>query len=682
MSRTKKLVFSLLTVVAFFLALEAVLTVAGVWPIAATEDPYVGFSSQLPLMLPATDENGTAILKTAPDKLVLFNEQKFAATKPARTRRIFCLGGSTTFGRPYADPTSYSNWLRELLPTVDGNTKWEVINAGGVSYASYRVATVMEELAQYDPDLFIVFSAHNEFLERRTYADMFERSQGLLDVTALLSKTRTWSAMSRLLNRDGSFAKADMLPAEVDEMLNHSVGPEAYHRDDDWKQKVVTHYRLNLSRMVKIAEHAGADIVFVTPASNEKDCSPFKSELSDDLNPQQKESFYRSYRRGIERARSRSFEVALESFHSAKLIDDRHADLHFQIGKSMIAVGHLEDASREFRRALSEDICPLRATDEISQAVRVCAAEHDVAVVDFERQLRADCQSRFGHPILGEEYFLDHVHPRGEVHGQLAVWIIESLLARSIISGSKPTEQDIETVTERIKSRLDPESQGVALRNLAKVLHWSGKFSEAQPRAADALQLLPDDPESLLIVADCLSQTGQADEALETYDHLLQIHPLYLRAMLPFAELLISRQQFERAKPLLESANGLHEIDHPDQIRIKYCLGQVHIGLGQYWNAIEVLEDVRQIFPDDSRTLFLLAQSYSGIGEHEQAVDLYRHVLTLEPYHVAAHQRLGLMLLQQQEPKEAILHFEAALKLEPDNDQLRQNLTIAKQLAE
>ena len=49
-----------------------------------------------------------------------------------------------------------------------------MINAGGISYASYRVAVVIKELARYEPDLFIIYTGHNEFLEERTYRTLIE----------------------------------------------------------------------------------------------------------------------------------------------------------------------------------------------------------------------------------------------------------------------------------------------------------------------------------------------------------------------------------------------------------------------------------------------------------------------------------------------------------------------------
>ncbi len=682
MSPTKKLLFSLVTILAFFLLVEGVLAVVGVSPLTATEDPLVGFSSRLPLMLPTKNETGEPILRTAPNKLVWFNDQRFVAKKPADTQRVFCVGGSTTFGRPYWDATSYSGWLRELLPVVDSRKHWEVINAGGVSYASYRVAAVMEELAQYEPDLFIVYSAHNEFLEHRTYADMMEQSDSTVNITAMLAATRTWSALKRLVNQSPPSTKRELLPAEVDEMLNHSVGPAEYHRDESWKRKVIEHYRVNLSRMIDIARRSGAAIVFITPASNEKDCSPFKSELDDHLATDRQDEFLRLYRRGIDQSAAGDHTSALQTFKNATEIDETHAGLHYEIGKSLLALMRHDQAQKAFRRALNDDVCPLRAIDEITLAIHSSADRGNVPVVDFEKQLRAVCQTEFGHQILGDEYFLDHVHPRNEVHQQLALWIISTLRESSLIDGDQPSEMAIKAVDHKIQSQIDPYANGVALRNLAKVLHWAGKFSEAAPRALDALELLPDDPESLLVLADCLTQMGRYDEALARYDHLLNTHSLYFRAVLPFAELLVARQEFDRAKPLLQSAIELYEANDPKHTRAQYFLGITHVDLGEFRKAIPLLQQVHETYPDEPRTLFYLAQSKSGVGENEQAIELYRKALVLDPDDPSIHQRIGLILLKKRQAEEAIKHFETALRLDPDNQQLHQHLEIARQLIE
>jgi tetratricopeptide (TPR) repeat protein len=331
---------------------------------------------------------------------------------------------------------------------------------------------------------------------------------------------------------------------------------------------------------------------------------------------------------------------------------------------------------------MNEDVCPLRAIDEISTIVRTQAAQRGVPLIDFEARLRSDCETRFGHTILGKEYFLDHVHPRIEVHQKLALWIIEGLLERGIIGGKMPAVEEIAAVTQAIQSRIDWPAHGVALRNLAKVLHWSGKFSEAAPHAEKALQLLDNDPESLLVLADCLNQLGDRDQAVAYYDQLLTAHPFYVRAMIPFGELLISREKYDRAKRLLEAAVGLHDANDPKRARAKFLLGQAHLQLGEYSQAEALLQQLHDEYPDDPQTLFFLAQSKSDAGDSDQALELYRQVLTLDPQHAPTHQRIGFLLLKKQRPREAIKYFDAALQLDPANEQTRQSLEIANQLVE
>jgi len=72
----------------------------------------------VPLFVEETDPDGRKFLATPENKLVFFNQQRFPREKAPETYRIFCLGGSTTYGRPYNDTTSFAGWLRQ--PTLAG----------------------------------------------------------------------------------------------------------------------------------------------------------------------------------------------------------------------------------------------------------------------------------------------------------------------------------------------------------------------------------------------------------------------------------------------------------------------------------------------------------------------------------------------------------------------------------
>jgi tetratricopeptide (TPR) repeat protein len=604
----RKLIYGLLPTICLLVGAEFLLAIIGVRPVSDRRDPYVGFSSRFPLFQEVPSENGQSIMSTVPSKLVWFNQQSFAKRKAAGVKRIFCVGGSTTFGRPFADSTSYAGWMRELLPLVDATCKWEVINAGGVSYASYRVATLMEELANYEPDLFVVYSAHNEFLERRTYAGMFEQPAWALGLQSVVARTRVFALVDRISGTSSSLANsADILPAEVDERLNHTVGPADYERDPVWQRKVIAHYRLNLQRMVRIAEDAGARIVFVSPASNEKDCSPFKSQATAGLPPEDESRFAKLMSDAAAEVNALQFGAAADLYREAVTVDAMFAESEYGLGKALYELQDFEAALTAFERARENDVCPLRALESLSEAVRQVASQNNVPLIDFERLLRAACRQQLGHECLGDEYFLDHVHPTIEVHRQLAMWIINGLQQSGFVSAEYQLDDQslaVHEVVRRVNASLDTQANGVALRNLAKVLHWSGKFAEAAPRARDALELLPRDPESRFVLADCLKNMGDTEGALGQYELLMAEHADYGRAYLPYGELLASTQALEPAKAYLMLAI----LREPDNAYAHAVLGRVHMTLDENRFALESLEKANALGSSDLSTEQMLEE--------------------------------------------------------------------------
>lgn len=679
LSWQKKLTFTCVTTGSFFLLLEGTLALVGVNPVTQTGDPLIGFSSQVPLMEAASNDAGESVLRTAPGKLIWFNQQSFLAKKRANTQRIFCVGGSTTYGRPFADLTSYSGWLRELLPVVDKSTKWEIVNTGGVSYASYRVATVMEELAQYEPDLFIVYCAHNEFLERRTYEGMFDRSSIARDIDAALQKTRTWSLVRHSLLRSESESKSsiELLPAEVDEMLNHSIGPLDYHADDDWHDKVLQHYEMNLERMVSIARDAGAAIIFVTPASNLRDCSPFKSETSIELSEDQASKVTQFVDRAKQNLIDKRFDAAVTSCRAALAIDAAHAEAHYQAGRALFQLGRYDEAEDAFKHAIDDDICPLRAISSISNALRRVASSKQVPLADFQNLLRDKCQTEFGHGCIGGEYFLDHVHPTIDIHRQLALWILAKLQSQAFVGGSAPSDTEMDLIRRDIEEQIDIDVQGIALRNLAKVLHWSGKFSEAAPRARDAIELVPRDLESHFILADCLFNMNRVDEAFAQYELLLLVGD-FPRAYLPYGEMLADRDRLRESKGyLLQAVLACRDSNRP---RAFYALGSVHYRLGEMDLAIQSLEETDRLYPDDPGTLTLLAEAYVDNGDIAKGIDTLRRVIAIAPSDYTTQYRLGMVLLGESQIEEARRQFEIAIKIDPQDDRAIQALETVRQL--
>ena len=389
----KNSLFTVIIVAAFFGAMEVVLAVAGVRPLLLTEDPFVGFADNVPQFVPDIRPDGTPILRTANNKRGLFNYQEFPQTKADNSYRIFCMGGSTTYGRPYFDEVSFCGWLRAYLQAAEPTRNWEVINAGGVSFASYRVTRLMNELKQYQPDLFIVYSGQNEFLEQRSYGGLIDQPDWLVNLNASLSGTRVYTALAQLIEavQPDSLQQAkarSQLSGEVDEILNHTIGPQSYQRDDTLKQHILTHYRLNLLRMVRIAQSVDAGILFVQPAINLKDMSPFKSAHREGLDAATLQAWQSLYDRAGEHASAGDATAALALYRKALALDNRHAELHYRMGQALFSLGRYAESEQAFQRAVEEDIAPLRMLGAMQRSVAEVAAEEGVPLVDFPEILR------------------------------------------------------------------------------------------------------------------------------------------------------------------------------------------------------------------------------------------------------------------------------------------------------
>ena len=627
--RWKKILFAAVACLFFLAAAEGLFALLGFKPILFDRDPYVGFSSRIPLFVKDTASATPGTLVTAKNKQRIFNLQHFTTPKPKGTYRIFCMGGSTTYGHPYEDPTSFAGWLRATLPKADPSRHWEVINCGGISYASYREALLMEELIQYEPDLFIVLSGQNEFLERRTYGEIISMPAPLRGLGAALSQTRIHAALKTVIDRAQGkpAARADSpntLPAEVETMLERVVGPQAYHRDEPLHQQVTQHFRFNLARMTDIARSAGAPVIFINPASNLRNCAPFKSEHRTGL----AEADLRIWQGQVQRARqfasSSQWKEALAAITQADAIDDRFADLHYFRGHALWQLQRHAEARAAFVRARDEDVCPLRALTPMIETVRSVAAERGAMFVDFEQLLDAKAD----HRVPGEDWFLDHVHPTIEGHRLLSLALLDTMTARGIVHPAANWNPEAALQIKReVEGRLTPQTHGTALLMLAKVLAWAGKHEEALRVSLRAISLSPDDAVIHFEAGKNSSYLERTQDAIRHLQKALELRP--------------------------------------DFVEARSLLGSV---LGQQGNTAEAVRQCRQALsrrPDDPVLHTSLGTALIQHGQTAEALTSFREAIRLSPGYAEAHSNLAWLLKDQGQLDEALQHFRECQRLKP-----------------
>jgi tetratricopeptide (TPR) repeat protein len=387
------------------------------WQPPFPPDPFVGFDKVEPLF--TTPANNDAQKITNPAKLGFFAHQSFSTQKPADEFRVFCLGGSTVQGRPYSAETSLTAWLELSLASAESNTQPRVINCGGISYASYRLVPILAEVLEYEPDLIIICTGQNEFLEARTYGDLKEVSAARVRTRRALGRLRTFQWVEQQLRSPTS--PKQLLSTEVDALLDDNGGLADYHRDDDWSAAIQQHYAFNLEALVQRCEEASVPVLFLLPVSNLVDCPPFKFELSQNLSAPRRAVFQLHWNNALDD--SLSLAERLREIQAAVQIDPRHAGAQFRLGKVYEGLGRHREAAECFHRARDEDICPLRMLGSMYDVAEETLERRRIPYLDL-RQIIQDA----GHGQLpSNAWMVDHVHPTVRGHQVIGIKIHEKL---------------------------------------------------------------------------------------------------------------------------------------------------------------------------------------------------------------------------------------------------------------
>jgi len=99
---------------------------------------------------------------------------------------------------------------------------------------------------------------------------------------------------------------------------------------------------------------------------------------------------------------------------------------------------------------------------------------------------------------------------------------------------------------------------------------------------------------------------------------------------------------------------------------------------GDYEKAAALLADAAQRFPKNDRILYWLGMAYRQQEKWDDAYDTFRKHCDLRPGDAKARVRVAEVCERNGDQKGAVHWYEAALKLDPDNQELKDKLAKAK----
>jgi tetratricopeptide (TPR) repeat protein len=511
---------------------------------SASPDPSAGFNRNVPLF-----EQEGAVFRTARGRAPFVAPQEFPVKKPANGSRIFCFGGSTVYGHPYLGETAFPRWLEMELAASDPARSWQVINAGGVSYASYRIVPLVQEVLAYQPDLIILATGHNEFLEDRTYQTLKERSalwawlQRKISALHTVGLARQWLSPDTVLSprRDRTTSPRPHLDPNASTRLDTASGYASYRRDDEWHRRVVAQFDESVRSILAHCEAAKIPIILVGLGTNLRDCPPFKSEHRLNLGPEPEADWQAAFDLATA-AEKFDLPRALQFYSEAAAIDGEHALLNYRIGRVLDRLNRSAEALTYFQRAKDQDICPLRIVKPLQQVLARVVAETHVPWVDAE-QLLAD---RSPNHLPGYDWYVDHVHPTIAGHQIIARALAGQMQARSFwVPASVWGEGQREHAYARHLDELGPGYFADGNRRVG----WLENWAQRQRLAAE---LKPNDAPGFARLGFRHLDLGEDDAAWAALSEALHRDPAIRTLITQRAQALRSAGRSDRAATLLQ----------------------------------------------------------------------------------------------------------------------------------
>jgi tetratricopeptide (TPR) repeat protein len=387
---------------------------------ASGTTPFVELQNVRPLFEVQHTGGAARYVRTAHHAFVSRNLQ-FPVEKTDTTFRVFCLGGSAAMGWPHDLSQSYPAFLQRELGVLYPNRKIEVINAAASTYSSFRVKVLFDEIVNYEPDLILVYSGNNEFLERILYrtdqalGSPWNRSAILRTIDRAATQ---WAKRAQVVDFD-NYQPTFMIDIALGNTSPLKISP-------DQLAMVERHYRYNLSEMVRIARKRGIPIALLNVPVNLKDWIPHASVHRADID---RTAWQAWYRQAMEAYESGAYERAVAAFQQCVALDTLHAKSHYFYGRSLLALGQENAAAAAFLQAKETDAYPFRALQRFNEYLEKIAGESKVPLIDIVAVL----QNQTTDGIPGEEVLVDHVHPTVASNYYIAKAVLDRLWVAGIL---------------------------------------------------------------------------------------------------------------------------------------------------------------------------------------------------------------------------------------------------------
>ena len=193
----------------------------------------------------------------------------------------------------------------------------------------------------------------------------------------------------------------------------------------------------------------------------------------------------------------------------------------------------------------------------------------------------------------------------------------------------------------------------------------AGKPADAIAPFAQAAAAQPASAPVLLDLALAELGAGQFAEAQAELRHALVLDP-----KTPGAHMFLGILAFQQGNAKIAAGELAAELDsRPDNVEALTWMGIVELSLNNPEDAATALDHAAKLAPENAEILYYQARAHTGV-----ATNAYKALYKLDPDSALVHRALAESLSESGQPEKSIAEFQAALRKQPDNADLYEEL--------
>jgi tetratricopeptide (TPR) repeat protein len=273
-------------------------------------------------------------------------------------------------------------------------------------------------------------------------------------------------------------------------------------------------------------------------------------------------------------------------------------------------------------------------------------------------------------------------------------------------------EKAIEEFKQLIE--VDPTARSYAFLGLC--YRQLGRFDEARTYFQEGLKKDPRNPSCLFNIGYIEERQGNHEAAEQRFQEVLRLSPDHAEALLELANLRIANKRYAEAAELLRKyvrvspspapgyyklamvERSLHQTEAAQRDMSVFQTLSKNASTGPYpyeklfdyldnrsnlsskekaqWDLTELAKQIQKQ-PDQPENLYLLAEGYLKLGNVEEARKAIAQLDQLSAGDFRTQTGVGVLLARYRLYQDAIQHFQAALRANPDSDDIKFDLADA-----